>query len=113
MSTQTRREFLKTAGTVGIGASQLMAAPRRGNANNGKEKEEAKAQIGKTISRIRLAQVKTYPDKGRIEANHAKLMKIFADIEKNQKVDVVITPEGFLDGYVATEKSVTRDDMVK
>jgi len=65
------------------------------------------------MSKIRVAQIKVYPDKGRIEANHIKLMKILADIEKEHEVDVVVTPEGFLDGYVATEKSVTKDDMVK
>jgi predicted amidohydrolase len=40
-------------------------------------------------------------------------MKILSTIEKNHEVDVVVTPEGFLDGYVATEKSVTKDSIVK
>ena len=113
MLTQTRREFLKTAGAVGIGVSQVLAETKKGNGRHGEENTEAKAQTKKPMSKIRVAQIKVYPDKGRIEANHTKLMKIFQDIEKNHEVDVVVTPEGFLDGYVATEKSVTRDDMVK
>ena len=113
MLTQTRREFLKTAGVAGIGVSQVLAETKKGNGRHGEENTEAKIRTKKTISKIRVAQIKVYPDKGGIEANHTKLMKIFGNIEKNHEVDVVVTPEGFLDGYVATEKSVTRDDMVK
>ncbi len=113
MLKQTRREFLKTAGAIGIGASQVLAGTKKDNNGNSKKNAEAKAQTKKPISKIRVAQIKVYPDKGRIEANHIKLMKILADIEKEHEVDVVVTPEGFLDGYVATEKSVTKDDMVK
>jgi predicted amidohydrolase len=40
-------------------------------------------------------------------------MSVLADIKKNREVDVVVTPEGFLDGYVSTEKSVTKADMIK
>ena len=113
MLTQTRREFLKTAGAAGIGASGVLAETRKGAGSHAKEDAEANAQVKETMSRIRVAQIKVYPDKGRIEANHTKLMKIFGDIQRNHKVDVVVTPEGFLDGYVATEKSVTKNDMVK
>ena len=113
MLKQTRREFLKTAGAVGLGASHVLAETKKGNGGQSKENAEAKAQAKKPMSKIRVAQIKVYPDKGRIEANHIKLMKILADIEKEHEVDVVVTPEGFLDGYVATENSVTKDDMVK
>ena len=113
MLTQTRREFLKAAGAVGIGAAQVLAATGKGNGSNSKEIAEAKAQAKEPMSKILVAQIKVYPDKGRVETNHIKLMKILADIEKEHEVDVVVTPEGFLDGYVATEKSVTKDDMVK
>jgi len=113
MLKQTRREFLKTAGAVSLGASQVLAETKKGNDSHSKENAEAKAQRKKPMSKIRVAQIKVYPDKGRIEANHIKLTKIFGDIERNHEVDVVVTPEGFLDGYVATEKSVTKDDMVK
>jgi predicted amidohydrolase len=40
-------------------------------------------------------------------------MDVLKSIEKDEHVDVVVTPEGFLDGYVSTEKSVTKEDMVK
>jgi predicted amidohydrolase len=66
-----------------------------------------------SISKIRVAQIKVYPVKGRMEANHKKLTDVLNSIEKNEDVDVVVTPEGFLDGYVSTEKSVTKKDMVK
>jgi predicted amidohydrolase len=113
MLKQTRREFLKTAGAVGIGASQVLAETKKDNGGHSKENAEAKAKTKKIMSKIRVAQIKVYPDKGKIEANHIKLMKALADIEKEHEVDVVVTPEGFLDGYVATEKLITKDDMVK
>jgi predicted amidohydrolase len=112
MLTQTRREFLKTAGTIGIGASQLMAEAEKSNGSPGKEEAEARAQTKTTISKIRLVQVKVYPEKGKMAANHTRLKKVLADIVRDHEVDVVVTPEGFLDGYVATEKSVAKDDMV-
>jgi len=113
MLTQTRREFLKTAGAISIGASQVLAETKKGDGGHGKESSEAGTQTKRTISKIRIAQIKVYPEKGKIKPNHTKLMKILGDIERNHEVDVVITPEGFLDGYVATEKSVAKDDMVK
>jgi predicted amidohydrolase len=106
MLRQTRREFLKTAGAAGIGISSVLA-----NTNN--NKPDTKATKGKVKSKIRIAQVKVYPEKGKMEVNHRSLMNVLKDIENNHKVDVVVTPEGFLDGYVSTEKSVSKDDMVK
>lgn len=64
-------------------------------------------------SSITVAQVRAVPEKGRLEANHRLLMQVLGEIEKHPGVDVVITPEGFLDGYVATEKEVTPEDMVR
>ena len=113
MFTQTRREFLKTAGAIGIGASRVLAETKKGDGGHGKESSEAGTQTKRTISKIRVAQIKAYPEKGKVEANHTELMKILGNIERNHEVDVVVTPEGFLDGYVATGKSVTKDDMPK
>lgn len=97
MRKQTRREFLKAAGIAGIGASQLLT--------------EAEAAEIKPRSKIRVAQVRVYPEKGKLDANHAKLMEILAEIEKKEEIDVLVTPEGFLDGYVVTEKSVAKEEM--
>ncbi len=97
MRKQTRREFLKAAGIAGLGASQLRA--------------EGKNPDFKSRSKIRVAQIRVYPEKGKLNANHAKLMEILAEIEKNEQVDVLVTPEGFLDGYVVTEKSVAKEDL--
>jgi predicted amidohydrolase len=74
---------------------------------------ETEQQTEPPISKIRIAQVKVYPEKGKMKANHDKLMAILEDIAQSGGVDVVITPEGFLDGYVSTEKSVAKEDMIK
>jgi outer membrane protein assembly factor BamB/predicted amidohydrolase len=71
-----------------------------------------------TKAKIRVAQIKVYPQKGQMAANHRKLMNVLGDIEKvgathaSPVPDVVVTPEGFLDGYVSTESSVTKADMM-
>jgi omega-amidase len=102
-----RRCFLKTAGAVSICASRLWAESETSSRNNRKAME-----CEGSISKIRVAQIKVYPVKGRMEANHKKLTSVLTNIEKNEDVDVIVTPEGFLDGYVSTEKSVTKEDMV-
>jgi predicted amidohydrolase len=61
-------------------------------------------------SLLRLAQVKVYPVRCDLAANHARLMAILAAIAP-QRPDVVVTPEGFLDGYVATADSVTPENI--
>ena len=97
-----RRSFLRTAGAIGIGGSAAWA--KAGTPEPSDDKE--------AISKIRVAQIKVYPEKGNLKANHDKLMTVLEDIARSGDVDVVVTPEGFLDGYVSTEKSVTKDDMV-
>jgi predicted amidohydrolase len=102
-----RRSFLGAAGVLGIGARRIWARSETSKDIKSKkavEKEDA-------ISKIRVAQIKVYPDKGKLKVNHRRLNNILRDIEKNEDVDVVVTPEGFLDGYVSTEKSVTKEDM--
>ena len=59
---------------------------------------------------VKLAMIKTYPDKGNLEGNHQALMRILKEVALN-KPDVVITPECFLDGYVVTEESVSADQL--
>ncbi len=95
-----RRHFLKAAGALGIGAHNVWAGT---TASSDKDTT--------SISTIRVAQVKVYPLKGKMDENHKTLMDILKAIEAGGKVDVVVTPEGFLDGYVSTEKSVTKEDM--
>jgi predicted amidohydrolase len=60
--------------------------------------------------KIRVAQVKVVPIKGALEANHRRLMAVLAEIASHRP-DVVVTPECFLDGYIATEKEVTRQNI--
>ncbi|UCF16830.1 MAG: carbon-nitrogen hydrolase family protein [Phycisphaerales bacterium] len=97
MLEQTRREFLRAAGIAGSGMSRVLAAD--------------KLSETKPRSRIRVAQIRVYPQKGKLQENHARLIEILAEIEEKEDVDVLVTPEGFLDGYVVTEKSVTKDDL--
>ena len=49
---------------------------------------------------IRVAQIKVYPKRGDCNANQARLHSLLTAIAPHQP-DVVITPECFLDGYVA------------
>ena len=60
--------------------------------------------------KIRLLQVKAYPAKGDLAANYRLLMGILDQVQ-GERPDVVITPEGFLDGYIATEAHVTRENI--
>ena len=64
------------------------------------------------MDKIRLALIKTYPQKGDLAANHAVLMDILQELAPQQP-DVVITPECFLDGYVVTEEQVTTASLLE
>lgn len=59
---------------------------------------------------LRIAQVRAYPVKGDLEANHRRLMDILLEIAPH-KPDVVVTPECYLDGYVSTEPWVTGENI--
>lgn len=59
---------------------------------------------------IRIAQLKIVPAKGDLQANHEQLMAVLSQVER-EAVDVVVTPECFLDGYVSTEEAVTRENI--
>ncbi len=76
-------------------------------APKGKSLHEAKS------SKIKIAQIKVVPEKGQLEPNHRLLMEVLGDVAKVPDLDVVITPEGFLDGYVSTEENVTANDMAR
>jgi len=64
-----------------------------------------------TKSKIRVGQVKVVPEKGSLEVNHRVLMDVLAEIEKGGAPDVVVTPEGFLDGYIAKAEGIAAGDM--
>ncbi len=61
---------------------------------------------------LRIAQIKAVPVKGDLSANFDTLMATL-DALAFEELDVVVTPECFLDGYVSTEKHVTRDSMLE
>jgi len=107
-----RREFLTIAGAVGLAGGRVFSSAETPARREDKPSQPG-APEGKAVkSRIRVAQIKVFPEKGKMAANHKKLMGVLSDIERTGKVDVVVTPEGFLDGYVSTEQSVTKADMV-
>jgi beta-ureidopropionase len=106
-----RRSFLKVAGGCILMHPSASAAVHFFQASEkttkGGSLHEAKQ------SRIKIAQVKVVPQKGQLDSNHRLLMEVLGEIAKVPEVDVVITPEGFLDGYVSTEDKVTATDMVR
>ncbi len=61
-------------------------------------------------TRIRIAQIRVVPEKGNLKANHERLMSILGEVA-GQKTDVVVTPECFIDGYVATEANVSAEEL--
>ena len=60
---------------------------------------------------VRIAQLRIIPEQGDLADNAEALMAALRELA-SEDVDVVVTPECFLDGYVAVEASVTRDDLV-
>ena len=112
-----RREFLTIAGAVGLAGGRTFSAART-PARREDQPGPPGGREGKTAkARIRVAQIRVFPEKGKMAANHKRLMGVLGDIEKvgathaSPALDVVVTPEGFLDGYVSTEPSVTKADM--
>ena len=59
---------------------------------------------------IRIAQIRTVPEKGNLKGNHERLMSVL-DKVAGEAVDVVVTPESFLDGYIATETGVSAEQL--
>ena len=59
---------------------------------------------------IRIAQIRVVPKRGDLSANCEKLMDVLGGLT-GQGVDVVVTPECFLDGYIAVEDSVTGESL--
>ncbi len=98
----SRRGFLVASGIIGYGVRKGLGEPKP---------EGAAAK--KRLAKITVAQVKVYPVKRDLPGNHEKLMTSLSAIAKDRKVDVVVTPEGFLDGYVSKDKQVRKEDMVQ
>ena len=107
-----RRQFLTIAGAVGLGSDRVLSAAARPGRQKRPAARSADPERQAVKSRIRVAQIRVYPEKGKLAENHQKLMNVLRELEKAGKSDVVVTPEGFLDGYVSTEASVTPADMV-
>jgi len=119
----SRRRFIEAIGLISVGAgraraqSETSSRPRKAarslSEGAGGPDRKTTGKDASAVSRIRVAQIKVYPEKGQLSANHEKLMSVLGDVAKSENIDVVVTPECFLDGYVSTEKSVAKEDMVK
>jgi len=59
------------------------------------------------MSKLRVATVRSYPKKGDLATNSARLLEILDQIAP-QHPDVVVTPECFLDRYVVTRAEIDR-----
>ncbi len=62
------------------------------------------------MTRIRIAQIRIVPEKRNLQANHDKLMSALAELD-SASADVVVTPECFLDGYVAPEDRINSKNI--
>jgi len=104
-----RRHFIRTIGIISVSANKVWTQTETSNPLVPKTVDKDKPEA----SKIRIAQIKVRPDKGKLQANHEKLMSVLGDVAKNEDIDVVVTPECFLDGYVSTEESVTKESIGK
>ncbi len=59
---------------------------------------------------IRIAQIRVVPEQGDLEANAATLMASLSALA-GEGVDVVVTPECFLDGYVALDSVIAAETL--
>jgi hypothetical protein len=84
-----RRGFLTMTGAMGLASGRVFSAAET-PARRGDKSGQPGAPEGKAVkSRIRVAQIKVFPQKGRMAANHMKLMSVLGDIERAGKVDVI------------------------
>jgi predicted amidohydrolase len=62
--------------------------------------------------RIVIAQIKVVPNRSDLAANHATITHALREIaDSGRHVDVVVTPECFLDGYISAEPGTTLEHM--
>lgn len=54
--------------------------------------------------------LKIVPEKGNLSRNFEKLLSVLQSV-RDPKVDVFVTSECYLDGYVSTEKEVTKENI--
>ena len=60
--------------------------------------------------KVRIGQIKVEPQKGALPENHATLLAILGELTAH-RLDVVVTPECFLDGYIASDPSISADEL--
>lgn len=61
-------------------------------------------------TKLCIAQIRVVPEKGNLKGNHEKLMSVLDEMAR-ETVDVVVTPECFLDGYIARDTNVSPEQL--
>ncbi len=60
--------------------------------------------------KLKIAQIKIVPQKGQLIENFQRLTNVLVEVA-SVRPDVVITPECYLDGYIVTEDSVSKEGL--
>jgi len=99
----SRRRFIKAIGMISVGAGRARAQSETSSHSRkaasppsegvGGPDRKTAAKDAPAVSRIRVAQIKVYPEKGELSANHEKLMSLLGDVAKSENIDVVERPE--------------------
>ena len=89
----SRRRFIEAIGLISVGVGRARAqsetsnrprkAARSLSEGAGGPDPRTTANDAPAVSRIRVAQIKVYPEKGELSANHEKLMSVLGDVAKN------------------------------
>jgi len=99
-----RRDLLRIAG-MSFFCSFVQPRCPQGRAGKGGNRAKVQNQGGAGESGSK---------KGEMDANHQLLNSILQQLEQEHPdVDVVVTSEGFLDGYVSTDPKVQKSDMIR
>lgn len=80
-----RRQFLTMAGVVGLAGDRVFSGVARPDRRQGKSSPSGDSEIKAMRSRIRVAQIRIYPEKGKMASNHRRLMSVLRDIERAAK----------------------------
>lgn len=67
------------------------------------------SESGQTMNRVRIASVSAMPEKWNKEANWAKIERMAREAAERFDPDMVVTPEGVLEGYVINKVNAVTD----
>ncbi len=76
------------------------------------EKEKTSPRKRRRKDQLKIGMLRGIPEKWNLDSNFEIFLKIATSARK-QKVDILITPECFLDGYAVADKASTRERVIK